>query len=41
VKGFGVSLTIGLCASMFTALVVTRLVFDFLLGARDPDESAR
>jgi len=31
VKGFGVSLTIGLCVSMFTALVVTRLVFDFLL----------
>jgi SecD/SecF fusion protein len=32
VKGFGVTLTIGLCASMFTALVVTRLVFDFLLA---------
>jgi len=30
VKGFGVSLTIGLCVSMFTALVVTRLIFDFL-----------
>lgn len=31
VKGFGVTLTIGICASMFTALVVTRLLFDFLL----------
>src|SRR5205814_2112068 len=31
VKGFGVSLTIGICASMFTALVVTRLIFDWLL----------
>lgn len=32
VKGFGVSLTIGVAASLFTALVVTRLVFDFLLS---------
>jgi SecD/SecF fusion protein len=32
VKGFGVSLTIGLCVSMFTALVVTRLIFDWLLA---------
>jgi SecD/SecF fusion protein len=31
VKGFGVTLTIGICTSMFTALVVTRLIFDFLL----------
>ena len=31
VKGFGVTLTIGVSVSMFTALVVTRLVFDFLL----------
>jgi SecD/SecF fusion protein len=31
VKGFGVSLTIGICVSMFTALVVTRLIFDWLL----------
>lgn len=31
VKGFGVTLTIGVMASMFTALVVTRMVFDFLL----------
>jgi SecD/SecF fusion protein len=32
VKGFGVSLTIGLALSMFTALVVTRVIFDFLLS---------
>ncbi len=32
VKGFGVTLTIGVAASMFTALVVTRLIFDFLLN---------
>jgi SecD/SecF fusion protein len=31
VKGFGVTLTIGVAASLFTALVVTRLVFNFLL----------
>ncbi len=31
VKGFGVALTIGVTASMFTALVVTRLIFDWLL----------
>ncbi len=31
VKGFGVTLTIGICASMFTALVVTRMVFDLFL----------
>src|SRR5581483_5350224 len=32
VKGFGVSLTIGVAASLFTALVVTRLIFDWLLA---------
>ncbi|MBM3870692.1 MAG: protein translocase subunit SecD [Verrucomicrobia bacterium] len=32
VKGFGVTLTIGITVSMFTALVVTRLVFDWLLN---------
>jgi SecD/SecF fusion protein len=32
VKGFGVTLTIGVCVSMFTALVVTRLIFDWLLS---------
>ena len=31
VRGFGVTLTIGVTVSMFTALVVTRLIFDFLL----------
>ena len=31
VKGFGVTLTIGIVVSMFTALVVTRLIFDFLV----------
>ena len=31
VKGFGVALTIGVTVSMFTALVVTRMVFDWLL----------
>jgi SecD/SecF fusion protein len=31
VKGFGVALTIGVAASLFTALVVTRLIFDGML----------
>lgn len=31
VKGFGYTLTIGIAASMFTALVFTRLIFDWLL----------
>jgi SecD/SecF fusion protein len=31
IKGFGVALTIGVTASLFTALVVTRMIFDFLL----------
>ena len=31
VKGFGITLTIGVTVSMFTALVVTRLIFDWLL----------
>jgi SecD/SecF fusion protein len=31
VKGFGVTLTIGLLVSMFTALVVSRLIFDWVL----------
>jgi len=33
VQGFGVTLTIGILASMFTALVVTRLVFQGLLAS--------
>ena len=32
IKGFGVTLTIGVAASLFTALVVTRLIFDFLIA---------
>ncbi len=32
VKGFGITLTIGVSVSMFSALVVTRLMFDFLLA---------
>jgi SecD/SecF fusion protein len=31
VKGFGVTLTIGVAASLFTALIVTRLIFNFLI----------
>ena len=31
IKGFGVALTIGVAASLFTSLVVTRLIFDGLL----------
>jgi preprotein translocase subunit SecD len=34
VKGFAVTLTIGIIASMFTAIIVTRLVFDYLLTER-------
>lgn len=30
IKGFGFTLMVGIMASMFTALVVTRLIFDFL-----------
>jgi SecD/SecF fusion protein len=32
IRGFAVTLTIGLIASLFTAIVVTRLVFDFLMS---------
>jgi SecD/SecF fusion protein len=31
VQGFGMTLTIGVAASMFTALVLTRLIFDFVI----------
>lgn len=31
IKGFGVTLTIGVSASLFTALVVTRLIFNFMI----------
>jgi SecD/SecF fusion protein len=32
VKGFAVTLTIGICTSMFTAIIVSRVVFDYLYG---------
>jgi SecD/SecF fusion protein len=32
IRGFAVTLTIGLIASMFTAIVVTRTIFEFLLN---------
>jgi SecD/SecF fusion protein len=32
IKGFGVALTIGVSASLFTALVVTRVIFDFMIN---------
>lgn len=31
VQGFGVTLSIGICASMFTAIVVTRAIYELLL----------
>jgi SecD/SecF fusion protein len=31
IKGFAITLTMGLAASMFTAIVVTRVIFDWLL----------
>ena len=34
VKGFAVTLSLGVIASMFTALIVSRLIFDYILGGR-------
>jgi preprotein translocase subunit SecD len=34
VKGFAVTLSLGVIASMFTALILSRLIFDYILGAR-------
>ena len=34
VRGFAVTLSIGIIASMFTAIVVTRLIFDYLMATR-------
>jgi protein-export membrane protein SecD len=34
IKGFAVTLSIGLIANMFTAVLFTRIVFDFVLGRR-------
>jgi len=31
VKGFAVTLTIGIISSMFTAIMATRVIFDYLL----------
>ncbi|MFA4908369.1 MAG: protein translocase subunit SecD, partial [Candidatus Omnitrophota bacterium] len=33
IRGFAVTLTIGLCASLFTAVVMTRTVFELLISA--------
>ena len=35
IRGFGLTLTIGIAASMFTALFCTRIVFDLWLAAKD------
>jgi SecD/SecF fusion protein len=40
VKGFAVTLTIGILASMFSAILVTRVIFDFLLK-RNPNLNIR
>ncbi len=32
IKGFGVTLTIGVSVSLFSALVITRLIFDWMLS---------
>ncbi|MEI8176017.1 MAG: protein translocase subunit SecF, partial [Candidatus Omnitrophota bacterium] len=33
IKGFAITLTVGLLASMFTSIIVTRVIFDLLLNA--------
>jgi preprotein translocase subunit SecD len=35
VKGFAVTLSVGILASMFTAIFVSRLIFDFFLDVRN------
>lgn len=35
VKGFAVTLSLGIIASLFTALIVSRMIFEFLLDNRD------
>ena len=35
IKGFAVTLGIGIFASMFTAIVVTREIYSWVLGSRD------
>ena len=34
IKGFAVTLSIGILASLFTAIVVTRMIFEYLLLKR-------
>jgi preprotein translocase subunit SecD len=34
VKGFAVTLSLGVIASMFTALVMSRMIFDYILMTR-------
>ena len=36
IKGFGLTLFVGVSASMFTAIVVTRLIYDIYVQKRDP-----
>jgi protein-export membrane protein SecD len=38
IKGFAVTLTIGLILSLFTAIVVTRMIFDYWLANNDVQE---
>jgi preprotein translocase subunit SecD len=38
IKGFAVTLTIGLILSLFTAIVVTRMIFDYFLTHNDVQE---
>ncbi len=40
VKGFGLTLMVGIAASMFTALTVTRAIFDFKLAKQDSNRIA-
>ncbi|GAB6094619.1 protein translocase subunit SecD [Desulfatiferula olefinivorans] len=35
VKGFAVTLSLGIVASLFTALVITRMIFDFMISSFD------
>ena len=38
IKGFAVTLTIGLILSLFTAIVVTRMIFDYYLANNEVGE---
>ena len=38
IKGFAVTLTIGLILSLFTAIVVTRMIFDYYLATNEVEE---